>query len=303
MHSKDIIYCKALSDLLPLAKKHKKTLKIIIYCTKFTNKEYNEIIQFRKKAFIPELILASNRFEIDIIFDLSKLGLLTMKDHTLTLSDIYDEVTRVTNLHYTAAKLIQKRIKQTVDKTLKNHYIRIQKKYSHNENKLANIPYLNDFEAPLFTKLITNKTKQALIIETNSTANQKLSSWMQTHQFHIDCETNAKKISQLICKKTYKVIIFSIGAICSNSLLIINQLTKLKHIPIIILARTTNKQSIPSSLQTHSTYFLTKPFSTRQLNECLLEALNPLTVPLVKFSINTKIATQQSLPYSTQNQL
>ena len=167
------IYCTSPSQLLTELQHHQDSIKIIIYCAYFNTNDYQLIQTIKTSYVVPEFILLSHDYGIDIFTDIAKLGIFSIHNSSIHHAIIELDINDIFSETLTYQQLLEKRLNHVLDIDLFFTYQNLLNQITHptHHNSLpATLPPASDQSA--------NHPPHILIIEDNISLNLKLCNWL-----------------------------------------------------------------------------------------------------------------------------
>ncbi|MBH38403.1 hypothetical protein CL658_05160 [bacterium] len=259
--SYSMLYCTSQSYLFSSLKKHKDSIKIIIYCAQFSMADYQVIQSIKLNYVLPEFILLSQDYAIDIFTEIAKLGIFSI--HNISIHDaIIDLDIHDIFLEKCSYKdLLKKRLDHVLDVdlyiTYKNLLADIQASYPHTHTILQ-------------SKTTAIQTCQLrtwiLLIVDNQLLNSNLCTWLEKHAMSACPAYTAQQAHYLLTKQSFDLIILDLSLSDTHGPLIIQDLRSLNStIPIILLTVYKDYDSLLIYMKEGAFEYITKPFNPTTL--------------------------------------
>ncbi len=259
------IYCTSSSQLLTELQHHQDSIKIIIYCAYFNTNDYQLIQTIKTSYVVPEFILLSHDYGIDIFTDIAKLGIFSIHNSSIHHAIIELDINDIFSETLTYQQLLEKRLNHVLDIDLFFTYQNLLNQITHpihHTSLPATLPPSSDQSA--------NHPPHILIIEDNISLNLKLCNWLTKYGMSTTAAYTGETAYYLFKTQPFDLIILDLGLPDQNGSNLIQEFRKLNfNTPTILLTAYKDYDSLLSCMKEGAFEYITKPFNP----SCLIKKI------------------------------
>ena len=251
------LHCSSPVQLFSNLKKYSDSIKIIIYCANFSLSDYKTIQAIKMDYVLPEFILLSQDYAIDIFTEIAKLGIFSIHNisihHAILELDIHDILSE--NLSYKA--LLKKRLNHVLDIDL---YITYKNLLENTQvySKLLN-NHLHKISSPT---IFAQDQLHILLIEDNQPLSKRLCNWLSKHSITTCPAYTYQDALYLLKRHSFDLIILDLGLPDNHGSSLLQDIHSFKLTPpIILLTAYKDYDSLLSCMKEGAFEYITKPFN------------------------------------------
>jgi len=242
--------CSQESQLNLLLQKHNRSIRTLIYCTKFSMHDYEKIKAIKSVFFHLEFILLTHHHDIQIFTEIAKLGIYSIH-HTsihpaiimLDLDEIYSKP------QHSDQEILQKNMTFVLDHDLYNTYNYLLK---NSKPSISSQPNLN--------------SPRLLIVEDNKVLNSKLCHWFKTKNMIPTACFSASEALYTCKKNKYDLILLDLGLPDNHCYKLVKKLRLLSdNTPVILLTAYKDYETLLGCMKEGAFEYITKPFNPNHI--------------------------------------